>query len=138
MQLVEEVFACEERNITGFLVSHLKKVCNYIGIETPFLASSEMQKQKMELTGQNRVIAICKTLEADLYVNSIGGMELYSKKGFENNGIELRFLKCMAEPYRQFSNEFVPNLSIIDNLMFIAKEEILKRLKQFELIEYMT
>jgi hypothetical protein len=53
-------------------------------------------------------------------------LELYNKEDFLNNNIELYFLKTNQIIYKQFKNEFVPNLSIIDVMMFNNKEEIKK------------
>ncbi len=39
MRLVEQVFACEERNLANFLTGHLRKVRDHLGIETAFLIS---------------------------------------------------------------------------------------------------
>ena len=51
-----------------------------------------------------------------------------------NNGIELKFLKSDLVPYKQFANDFVPGLSIIDVLMFNSVEEIKRMLNQYELV----
>ena len=61
-------------------------------------------------------------------------MGLYSTEEFNNNDIELRFLKSDVAPYRQFSNEFIPNLSIIDVLMFNSIADIRLKLKQYKLV----
>ena len=85
--------------------------------------------------GQDRTIAICKRMNADYYINAIGGQELYDKKDFFEEGITLNFLKTGDIEYMQFNNGFVPPyLSIIDILMFNSKEEIKKMLTQFTLV----
>jgi hypothetical protein len=43
---------------------------------------------------------------------------LYERRIFDENGVKLFFLKTQPLAYRQFSDEFVPYLSIIDVLMF--------------------
>ncbi len=45
-------------------------------------------------------------------------MELYSKETFREQGIDLKFIQSKPFEYTQFSNEFVPWLSIIDVMMF--------------------
>ncbi len=50
-------------------------------------------------------------------------MELYSKENFAEYGIRLQFIKSLPIEYKQFNNEFVTWLSIIDVLMFNSKEE---------------
>ncbi len=68
------------------------------------------------------------------YINPIGGTQLYSKEAFESNNIELNFLKTKCIVYKQYNNEFIPNLSIIDVMMFNSKEKVKELLKGYELI----
>lgn len=51
-------------------------------------------------------------------------MELYSREDFQARGIELKFIKPKPFEYRQFDNEFVPWLSIIDVMMFSSAATI--------------
>jgi hypothetical protein len=84
--------------------------------------------------GQNRIIEICKNLKAEEYINPIGGLDLYSKEEFRLQGIDLSFIKTGNVSYGQFSNDFVPNLSIIDVLMFNSIEEVKKMLIDYSLV----
>ena len=86
------------------------------------------------MKAQDKVIHINEILGADTYYNAIGGQTLYSKEIFKEKGINLRLLKMNELRYKQFNNEFVPNLSIIDVLMFNKKETIQKYLDNFCLI----
>ena len=60
---------------------------------------------------------IVKSLDGSIYVNSIGGLELYDKEHFMANDVHLKFIKMKNVNYEQLSKEFIPNLSIIDVLM---------------------
>jgi hypothetical protein len=64
------------------------------------------------------VLALCEAVGASTYVNTIGGMELYSKETFREKSIELQFIQPKPFKYPQFGNNFVPWLSIIDVMMF--------------------
>jgi hypothetical protein len=75
-----------------------------------------------------------KMLNATEYINSIGGIDLYDKEVFFHNDINLSFLKTHEISYKQFNNKFVPNLSVVDILMFNSKDNIKNMLTQFELI----
>ena len=86
------------------------------------------------LKGEEKVIDICKHLKATNYINAIGGQELYSKEKFVENGLMLNFLNTKEIIYKQFSNEFIPWLSIIDIMMFNSPEAINNMLNQYELI----
>ena len=76
------------------------------------------------LKAQEKVIALCKSLDATQYINPIGGTELYSRVVFTQNEIELSFIKTNNIHYAQFNTEFIPWLSIIDVIMFNEKEKV--------------
>ena len=81
-----------------------------------------------------KILDICLRLKADHYINAISGTELYSKDHFMKKGIVLNFIKTMPITYTQFKNIFVPNLSIVDVLMFNSKEMIGTFLNQYALV----
>ena len=78
-------------------------------------------------------MALCKSENANIYINAIGGKELYCKEVFANENIELKFIKSKEIVYKQFENTFIPWLSIIDVMMFNSKDEIRKMLNEYEL-----
>ena len=80
------------------------------------------------------MLDICRKEGATGYINPIGGQKLYSKKAFEEQGIELNFVETVPVAYEQFSKDFIPALSIIDVLMFNSPEAIRKMLDQYRLI----
>ena len=88
-----------------------------------------------DLKAQDKVIHICKMLGGTQYINAIGGQELYSFDDFKKNGLELSFLKTEFTPYKQFKNDFIPGLSMIDILMFNSPEQIKTMLNAYSLIK---
>ncbi len=131
--ILSEIFYYNQNNLAEFIFNSLKKICNYIGIKTEFLISSEIEKDN-KLKGQQKIIEICKNLNVSKYINPIGGIELYDINIFSDNAIKLNFIKTKHIVYKQFDNVFVPWLSIIDILMFNSKAEINKMLNDYELI----
>lgn len=124
----------DHQNLFEFVYNSIKIIRDYLNIETKLLISSEIDNENHLLKGKDRVKFICKKLNAKQYVNPIGGLELYEKQDFANQGLELNFLKSNKIEYSQFNNEFVPWLSIIDVLMFNSVEEIQIMLDNYELI----
>lgn len=121
--LLESVINNDEENLFGFIYQSLQAVCKYLDIKTELIISSVMPIDH-QLKSQDKVIAICKAMNATQYINPAGGAELYSKEGFKQNNIELNFIKSNPIEYRQFKNEFVPWLSMIDVMMFNSKEKV--------------
>lgn len=131
--VIEDIFYYKESNLAKYLEYSLRKICDYLSIKTELIVSSEINKDT-KLKGQDKVIEICKLLKANEYINAIGGQELYSVSDFSKEGINLGFLKTGVIKYKQFNNDFVPNLSIIDVMMFNSVEEIKEMLINYELI----
>jgi hypothetical protein len=133
IQLIEEVVATEEKQIAAYAVKSLKIICSYLGIST-FIVETSSKYSNNHLHAQKRVIDICKREKATDYLNAIGGLELYSKDAFNRENIKLSFIKHKTINYKQFKNEFVPWLSIIDIMMFNSPVEIKEMLNQYELV----
>lgn len=134
IQLIESIISHEEKNLAKYLINSIKQICRYASIETEILVSSSIKKDN-SLKGQDKILEICRLLEADEYINAIGGRMLYSHDAFEANNISLKFLQPLISPYKQFGNEFVPGLSIIDVMMFNPPEKIKAMLGEYELVD---
>lgn len=131
--MLEQIFLNKEKNLAKYVGYSIERVARYLEMDTTFIYLNDLQG-KTTLRAQDRTIDICKKLNADQYINSIGGQKLYSKEAFKAHGIKLNFIKTELIEYGQFHNEFVPNLSIIDVLMFNSKEEIKEMLQKYVLI----
>lgn len=135
MPVLTDVIRQKEANLAQYLYYSIQAVSQYLGIRTKLLLSSEIDKDT-ELKAYAKVIDICKVTGADQYYNAIGGVELYEphRSQFNDAGVELRFLKMNEISYPQFKNEFVPNLSIIDVMMFNPPKEIRCLLGEYTLV----
>ena len=133
MEVVYECLSCPERNLFEFIVNSLRVCCRYLGIQTPFVLSSQLDNLN-ELRNQDRVLQINIEMGASHYINPIGGTELYDKERFAENGLRLSFIKTRNVAYDQLgNNEFIPFLSIIDVMMFNSQHEITELLKEYDL-----
>ena len=134
MPLIAEILSYPDRNLFGFLLHSLRRVCNYLEIHTPILISSTIPIDH-QLRAESKVLAFCEARRADSYVNAIGGTELYRRENFAARHVTLNFLKSQPTPYKQFGDAFVPWLSILDVMMFNPAMDIRSRiLPQYELV----
>lgn len=131
--MISEILLQDEMNLARFIAFSLQKICNYLSIPTQIMVSSQIRKDN-GLKGQGKILAICKALGANEYVNAIGGKELYDRDSFSAAGIALHFVQSKPIIYAQFKNEFIPWLSIIDVMMFNGVPEITALLDQKELV----
>ena len=131
--IIENIINNKESSLSRYLEYSIRTIANYLDMNTKIIVSSNIEKNN-ELKGKEKVIHICNILGATDYINAIGAQEMYDYESFDENGIQLNFLKTNDIIYRQYSDEFVPYLSIIDVLMFNSKEEVKNLLNQFELV----
>jgi hypothetical protein len=132
--LVKEVFTSGKKSIAALSSYSVEVVASYLNISKEFKASSDQLYNNTGYERAERLIDICKQENADEYINAIGGQTLYNKDYFLQKGIHLNFLQPTFTPYNQFSEAFVPGLSIVDVLMFNEKAKVKELLSTFELI----
>lgn len=115
--LLERIIRYGETNLFRYIQHSIVEMCAHIGIETEIVVSSTIMIDH-GLKSQDKVIALCTALGSDTYINPMGGLELYDRATFAARGIDLQFMRTKTFEYPQFGIGFVPNLSIIDVLMF--------------------
>ena len=81
----------------------------------------------------DRLIAITQACGSNDYINAAGESELYQRPFFFAHGVELHFLRGHFEAYRQYHNDFISGLSIIDVLMFNPHDQIRTMLGEYTL-----
>jgi WbqC-like protein family len=111
--LLEKIVQHEERNLFHYLHHSILSICEHLDISTKISTSSCMAIDH-ELKNQNKVLALCKAVDATTYINAIGGMNLYSSQTFRSEGLKLKFLRSRPFEYAQFGGalcRFVWNLT---------------------------
>jgi len=131
--IIESILQNDEKNLAKYLGNSIQVIADYLDMNTKFMYLSDMQGET-SLKAQARTIDICKRASASQYINAIGGQELYDKESFLKENIALSFLETGDVNYKQFYNEFVPYLSIVDIMMFNSKDTIKEMLKVYTLV----
>ncbi len=132
--IIEKILNLKTKYISELAIESVKAISNYLGIDKTFEQSSQKYYGSIDLSGSDRLVDICKKNNANHYINPIGGKELYKKEVFFEKKIELSFLYSNNIVYKQFGNKFIPNLSIIDVLMFNSIKDIREILQNYTLI----
>lgn len=130
--IIQDIVLHPELNLAKYIEYSIRTVCDYLKINTEIIVSSSLNKTE-GLMKEKRVIDLCKRLNADTYINAIDGKDLYKSVEFKQNEIDLKFIQMEPVTYKQFGNEFVPYLSILDILMFNDKSTIMKMLNMYML-----
>jgi hypothetical protein len=131
--ILEEILNNQEKNLARFLGYSLENISKYLEIDTKFIYSSNIEKNN-DLKAQDKIIEINRKLNSSKYINALGGQELYDKERFKEENIVLKFLDTEPIEYKQFKNEFIPYLSIIDIMMFNGIDKVKEILNKNKLI----
>lgn len=131
--IIAEVVLAKHKNLFDYIANSIRALAAWLGISTPIVVSSTVDIDHL-LRGEQKVLALCKAMGATQYVNAIGGLELYRKTTFADHGVELSFMRIRPIVYRQFAGAFVPNLSIVDVLMFNERQTVRGMLGDYDLV----
>lgn len=134
--LLQRCFLFEEHdNLFDFLLFSINEMRSFLEIESTIKRSSELDGESERFKNKTRVIHLCKKINAATYINPLGGRHLYDKLEFEEQGLLLKFIRMGDIQYRQLDlMDFIPNLSIIDVMMFNDKNIIAKFLDNYNLV----
>lgn len=132
-EIIENIVNYDNENLFEYIYNSILEIKTYFGIKTPIVKSSNIDIDH-SLKSQDKVIAICKALNAGIYINAIGGQGLYNKGDFDSQGIKLNFIKTKNINYSQLIPTFVENLSILDVMMFNGKKNLPNFLMEYELL----
>jgi hypothetical protein len=124
-KLLSNILNKKYKYISEIAIESIIVICKYLDIKTDLYISSNLSFNPNH-DAESKLIDICKTLKATSYVNMINGKDLYSYDNFKKNNIELKFLHQEIINYKQFNNNFIPSLSILDVIMFNSIDQINK------------
>ena len=131
--LIERITSFQDDNLFRYIQNSIVLICDYLDIDTEIIVSSSVAADH-DLLSQDRVLSICEAMNANTYVNPIGGLELYSRSEFASKGCELKFIKTNTIEYMQFGDSFLPGLSILDVLLFNSLDECRNLLKEYSFV----
>jgi hypothetical protein len=132
---LEPLFPGENETVASFNVRALRALHGLLGLRARLVLASERGYPRFR-AAEERVIHICLEEGADRYVNPIRArsLGLYDQTAFTAAGVDLSYLGTDADiRYDQGAGPFVPDLSIIDVLMFNSPAQTRELLDRFVL-----
>ena len=113
----EETYCHDWNKLIDLNMAILNFLFNELNISTKIILESDIGTS---LQSTERIIEICRKINADTYLTGIGGKNYLDEKRFEIEGIKLVYQEYRHPTYQQqFMDEqhaFLPNMSIIDLL----------------------
>ncbi len=135
IEFLKGILTDEYESLSELCIDTTEAVCNFLGIETEFATLSRMNLAIDDIHAPDEwALNITKAMKYDVYVNPPGGQTFYDREKYENVHIKLEFLTINQFAYDQKrKGSFVPNLSVIDAMMFCTPDEINRMLDDYTL-----
>jgi len=108
------IFENPDDKLADFNLRLIEVIRTLLEIDTPIIRSSEIQGAS-GLKG-DKIINICKALQAPIYLSGTGAKAYNDEKQFEENQIRLVYQEFKHPSYPQLWGDFIPNLSVLDLL----------------------
>lgn len=133
--LLQDIFKEDYTDIVTLNLKSLQKMCEYLEIRTPIKVYSQMGLIIDPVNASDEwALNICKSMNASVYINPIGGVEFFNRDKYVKAGIQLWFQQMEISPYVQITSKFEPALSIIDVMMFNSVDQINEMLDKYTLV----
>ncbi len=124
-ELVAESIAGDHRTIASLNTALLRRVCSYLQIDTPVLVTSTLLIDlPTHCEPGEWALHISKYLGATEYRNAAGGKALFDPALYASHGIKLSFHEAKPRTYPTGRFNFVPDMSVIDWMMWNKRETL--------------
>jgi len=133
IDLVQEGISSKEISLSRLNVTCLALACDYLDIPFDYVYFSEMDVELGPIEGPGDwALRLSEALGADEYVNPPGGVDIYDPDRFREHDIKLTLRNLPPLTYDCDGYEFIPNLSIIDVLMWNEPERVREHLESHQ------
>lgn len=123
--LVNAAFDVKSKELVDHNVKGLAEVCQYLGIDFDYIVASQENLSLPDINHPGHwALEISDLLNAEQYINPIGGQEIFDKKLFDDRGIDLKFTAQVDFGYETPSYKFEPHLSIVDVMLWNSPSKI--------------
>ena len=121
----EPIFDKKYDNLINLNMDVIKQFMDILQIKTNTIFSSELD---ISSQSSDRILEICKTLGADVYMSGALGGNYLKLEDFKQNHIQVKFQNIHYPVFKQCFEPFMPNLSTLD-LLFNEGENAIKIIK---------
>jgi len=130
---IDAIVRYRDNALTAYLEFGIRAICALLDIRTE-VTSSARSYDNRGLRGEARILDICRQERADVYVNAIGGRDLYDAGTFRAEGVRLLFLRMRPIGDSDQVGAVDPYLSIVDTLMRLGPARVREQLSRFDFL----
>lgn len=125
IEILSDIFNEGHSSLVCLNVAGLARLCRLLEIDTQIVRLSNLSLDVPENCAPGEwALHICKAVGASEYLNASGGRDLFDPDSYRRHGINLHFHEHIDLRYDTGPFEFVPDLSIIDVLMWVDTDTL--------------
>ena len=109
-----DIYLNSGSKLADFNIALIELIKEFLDIKIPMVSSSELSGIYGEKN--TRIINICKSLGADIYISGLGAKSYMNENAFYDNNIKVIYQNFHHPVYPQRWGTFIHNLSIVDLL----------------------
>ena len=113
--LMDAIFERDWSHLLDVNVKTIRHLTRRFGIETPMFLASDFENLS-ESHADERLISLCRLLEADTYLAGAGGRDYMDLARWKRAGIRVEFQEFRHPVYPQLHGSFTAGLSAVDLL----------------------
>ena len=122
IEVYEQVYSEDWELVSELNIHFIERLINALGLsQKPAVKSSQLDLRE-EPT--DRLIDICKEVQADTYLAGQDGMKYMDLERFKENGIEVIIQDFKHPVYPQIFNDFESHMSVVDLLFNCGPESL--------------
>ena len=119
-EYLKNIFTSDWNMLFELNFETLKQTISWLNLDIEIIKESELN---VKGNSTERLVNICKSLDADNYISGIGGKNYLNEELFIKNNIILNYHDYSSIIYPQHNSEsFLPNMSILDLLANMGPE----------------
>ncbi|MGD9272302.1 MAG: WbqC family protein, partial [Syntrophobacterales bacterium] len=120
-RFLQETCSKQRQNLLELNLEILDYLRLALGIVQPFVRSSTFA---IETSGSQRLVDICKALEAREYLTIASSHKYLDENLFQRHGIQITYYKYEPPIYPQLWGDFIANLSVLDLILTCGPKSV--------------
>jgi hypothetical protein len=117
--LAVELYSLPTNNLSEFNINSIEKISDYLGLKTKFFKSSDIG---LNSSSSEKLLDLCLNYNASDYITGLGAINYLDYSIFENNNINVNYMKYEKKVYPQLYGEFTPFVSVLDAIANLGKD----------------
>jgi len=114
---LEKLYKQKYENLAQLNLNIIFWILNMLDCSTQLYLSSNIEIENIGASNE-RNVNLCKYFNANIYLSGTGAKKYNDEKLYQQNNIQLKYQNFKHPVYKQYSECFVQNLSILDILFF--------------------